>query len=222
MLETIAATCRCLACDARLAIIHALCHQTELRASAIAREVGISAELAAHHLRRLTACAVIRPRRSGRYIYYRLTPTPAPPSRFAPVGLLRRAFRDTAWPAKGWDKDEVVHITFPQAAALAPHVVRAMDIVFDATTAFGQVRRLQLMRFLACEGQAGVEKLTQQLSMSPQACWRHLDKLVRRGYIRAARRGVWALCERGETPFHEALLAEAKASWGESLTVVQV
>jgi DNA-binding transcriptional ArsR family regulator len=214
VLEAIAATCRCLACDVRLRIIHSLCHEEELAATTLAQRVGVSVELGAHHLRRLMSCSLIQPRRSGRHVYYTLLPTAAPPDRFAPVGLLRRAFRDLRWTTEGWDAKELVHLAPPRAPLPGDDLLRAMDVVFDAATAFAQVRRLQLVRFLTQQPKPTLESLTQPLSMSPQACWRHLDKLFRRGYVRREGRGAWALSPRGRTRFHHALLAEVERSWG--------
>jgi len=220
VLETICTTCRALASDVRLAILYQLSRQQELAASKIADRVSISRGLTAHHLRRLTACALIQPRRSSRYIYYRLRTDPPAPGRFSPAPLVHRAFLHVGWATKGWREEKMIHVTSPQALLLPEDVVRMMDVVFDAATAFANVRRLQLLRFLHGHGAGSVGTLRAQLSMSPQACWRHLDKLRRRGYVRSHGRGAWSLSRKASTRFHSALFAEVTRTWEGDLTVV--
>tara|TARA_A100001391_G_scaffold148156_1_gene105625 strand:+ start:29 stop:373 length:345 start_codon:yes stop_codon:yes gene_type:complete len=53
----------------RLSIVYA-CLSAPLAAGDIAREVGISASLASHHLRLLKAARLVRAERRGKHIYY--------------------------------------------------------------------------------------------------------------------------------------------------------
>jgi len=53
----------------RLGIVY-VCRTTPCSAGAIADAMGISAQLASHHLRLLKAARIVRAERRGRHIYY--------------------------------------------------------------------------------------------------------------------------------------------------------
>lgn len=206
MLETVVAVCRALACDARLLILYHLCSEPELPATAIARRVGLAPGRTADHLRRLTTLGLLRRRRSGRRIFYRLPPARGGTEGVAPCALIRRALANARWATRGWGRKDVLHLSARTVKQAGLDTSRVLDLVFDATTGFTNVRRLQILRMLRRQGWCTVTMMVSELRMSPQACLRHLHKLERRGFVRGTRRGSWHLAKRGRTPFHATLL----------------
>ena len=208
MLETVATCCRGLACEARLVLLYHLAAVRELRASELAERACVPRDHASQHFRRLVAADLLHPRRSGRSI--------------APGVLVRKAFLEPQWATQGWERVKTVHLS-PRAARVLPEpALRVADVVFDAATAFAHVRRLQILRFLDQCGARHAIALGESLHMSPQACWRHLDKLRRRGYVSGHLRGLCTLSMKHSSPFHSALLCHAREDWGQDLTLDQV
>jgi len=206
MLERIAVICRGIASENRLLILYHLHLQRELPASEIARRAGISRDLASNHLKLLTNLALLHPRRSGAYIYYRLSSARSRAGTFAPLGLIRRAFRDLDWAMNGWNEAGTLHLS-PRIAETSPQdVTRTFDVVFDAATAFSNVRRLQILRYLTRTAEASSKELQRALNMSANAVSRHLDKLLRRGYVSSGGENRWSLSREPKTRFHAKLL----------------
>ena len=88
--------------------------------------------------------------------------------------------------------------------------------VYDAATAFTNVRRLQLVRWLVDNGPASAGVLAEKLGMSGSAVSRHADKLMRRGYLVSTRSGhrmVHAVAEEFATPVHARLFDIVKSTW---------
>jgi len=205
MLEAIVASCRAIASEPNLLILYHLSQEPELSAGVIAQRAAMLPSVASTHLGCLASRDLIRCRRSGARAYYRIAssaegaqwPTPAP--------LMCRAFGDPDWATRGWDEGDTVHVQ-RLADAVAEGILVVCDVIFDAATAFANVRRLQIIRYVAKHGPCTNETLRNQLRMSSRACWRHIDKLARRGYVAAAA-GGWQLVRRGRTPLHRELLA---------------
>jgi len=212
MLEAIVASCRAIASEPNLLILYYLSQEPELRAGVIAQRSAMLRSVASTHLGRLASRHLIRCRRSGARVYYRLAssaegapwPTPAP--------LICRALGDPDWATRGWDERDTVHVQ-GLADAVPKGILVVCDVIFDAATAFANVRRLQIIRYVAKHGPCTSETLRTQLRMSSGACWRHIGKLVRRGYV-VARAGGWQLVRRGRTPLHRALLASVMRGLG--------
>jgi len=122
--------------------------------------------------------------------------------------LLRRALCKHKWATRGWDAETIVHLAAETVGSCGVTVARVLDVVFDAATAFGNVRRLQIVQLLRQRGTCAPHTIVGEAAMSPIACLRHLDKLQRRGYVRHMGAAAWSLCEKARTPFHAALLAE--------------
>ena len=214
MLEVITASCRALACEARLVVLYHLSVVPELQASKLAGRAHTPADHVSQHLRRLVAADLLRCRRSGRYVYYRLHIPSSRPSRLALGRLVRHAFADTEWATQRWDEQGIIHLS-PRAASVLPkEVLRAADVVFDAATAFSHPRRLQILRVLADGKSHPIGTLGRSLHMSPLACSRHLDKLRRRGYITEPTPGLLALSSTHRSACHQALLRDVRRHWG--------
>ena len=213
MFEAIVATCRSLACDARLAILYQLTLHPELPSLELAERAALTFDDASHHLAQLAAHGLLERRRSGARVFYLLGASEPSGGPAAIAGLVRRACHGVKWATTGWREKALVHVSAPAVVRLPAGVAKALDVVFDAATAFTHARRLMILRFLTEHGPARGPALTTALKMSRPARERHLDKLERRGYVHCLGRGTWALSTRQKTRFHAALLREV-AAWG--------
>ena len=206
MLEQMAAACRCVASDAKLRVLYELTRQGELRGSGLAEDAGLTPDGLSHHARRLSALGLIERRRAGAAVFWGW----AAPARgdFATglVGLVRRAFSDPDWASVGWDERRAVHLRPDTVAHVGQRIAPALDVVFDAATAFGNVRRLQLVRLILRSGPCRAERIAGEFRMSHEACERHTDKLRRRGVIKRSAKG-WEMSKTSRTPFHKGLTA---------------
>jgi len=212
--ETIAATCRAVASDARLLILRVLSQEGELASKEIGERVGLKPDRASRHLGRLMTAALLRPRRAGAYVYYHLSQGPAQQLGPAVARLVRRACREPRWALRGWRERGVLHLASETADRLPPDAARALDVVFDAATAFGNVRRVLLLRLLLRRGPCDEEAIRGELRMSAWAYARQLDKLCRRGYVGRSSQGLWRLSQTRRTRFHSALLREVTRRLG--------
>jgi DNA-binding transcriptional ArsR family regulator len=89
-------------------------------------------------------------------------------------------------------------------------------LIFEAVTAFTNVRRLQLLRRLASGETLPAAILSATLRMSEAAVSRHMGKLRRRGYIEVVKKGRdvgYKLAARGKSRLHARLLALIQAEW---------
>ena len=206
MLEAIVAVCRALACDARLLALYALSAGEELASKEIAERVALVPSQASRHLSRLSGVGLLRPRRSGAHVYYQFLPDELPALAGEVAPLVVRACRESRWATRGWREREILHLAPDTVARLRPGVARSLDVVFDAATAFGNVRRLQVLRLLLRSGPCGSQTVGRELRMSPWACVRHLGKLWQRGYVRLEGPGLWGVAAGCRTAFHSGLL----------------
>ncbi|MBI2588074.1 winged helix-turn-helix transcriptional regulator [Candidatus Azambacteria bacterium] len=60
----------------RMKICWLLCRHPELSVSEIAERLGVSLSVVSHSLRRLKECALVRPRRNEKKVFYHLLNTP--------------------------------------------------------------------------------------------------------------------------------------------------
>ena len=216
MLEEITATCRALACEANLIILELLSREGELSAGDIAERAGRLRSVTSTHLGKLATQGLVERRRSGGRVHYQLCSGPVEGTRFAPTALLGRAFGRARWAVKGWDEGQLLHISGGGAADEGSVRRVLLDVVYDAATAFTNVRRLQIVCLLAVRGAITESAVRGELSMSRAACWRHLDKLVSRGYARSVGQGGWEVRATGRTPFHRGLRGSVLAALGGS------
>jgi biotin operon repressor len=88
--------------------------------------------------------------------------------------------------------------------------------IFDAATAFTNVRRLQILRRLNKDDVVTSEVLSQELSMSESAVSRHTAKLIRRGYVNLAqskRPLGYRLAGKFKSPIHARLFKIVRSQW---------
>jgi len=169
---------RALANRERIRLLRVLALRGEETVSELAHALGIRTVSASTHLQVLAFGGVVWRRCSGRYVYYELAEDPTEPLAREAVLFVRRVFgRIRASSSReAANADQMGSSRFSDAS------------LFALFTAFTHARRLQILRHLASQGSAGAVDMSDRLSMSLQACERHLDKLSRRGLI--AREGT--------------------------------
>jgi len=209
--EIIVRVARTVACHTRLRILSALAREGECPPSRLAGALGQGRDSISVHLKHLVTAGLIQRRRSGVWCYG-VAASPYTEQAFSGrvavwlYGLLRdpaaalRACGQT--PARKSTREET---------NCALHAV-----LFNAFTAFTNVRRLQLLRRLRQHGPATAEDLSAVLSMSPPALCRHTTKLVHRGYLRTDALGraiIYRLAENAQSPVHAKLLKLVGGEW---------
>ncbi|MBM3860499.1 MAG: transcriptional regulator [Verrucomicrobia bacterium] len=209
--EIIVRVARTVACPTRLRILSALAREGECPPSRLAGELGQGRDSISVHLKHLVTAGLIQRRRSGLWCYG-----------VAASPYTEQAFsgRVAAW-LYGLLRDPSVALracgqalTRKSSQADADRALHAL--LFNAFTAFANVRRLQLLRHLRQHGPATAEALSEALSMSPPALCRHTTKLCRRGYLQTDAVGrtiTYRLAGEAQSPAHATLLKLVAAEW---------
>jgi DNA-binding MarR family transcriptional regulator len=208
--ELIVRVLRTVACFTRLRILSRLSAK-DTAPTTLARDLGLSVDLVCSHLARLSSVGLVRRRRSGLHCYCSAG-SPYSDSALSGqiAGWVHEALRGAApgAPAPGRSAR--------RRAKTADTSPDASDLLFDAATAFTNVRRLQIMRRLAKGEPADAPTLARELRMSAAAVGRHLSKLIRRGFVRSSShkgRMLYQLVPNPRTPLHARLLAIVSAYW---------
>lgn len=202
---------RAVACRARLRILSRLARQEEVAPTALAAELKMPLPVVCVHLRRLSSAGLIQRRRSAAWCYG-VARSPYGPQTFSgrvaswlfellrnPENSLRQCGDDAA-----------------RKPGAATAELRLHDLLFEAATAFANVRRLQILRRLAERGPSDGADLCGALKMSPAALSRHGSKLMRRGYVTAQRHGGglrYELARTSKTLLHGRLLELVRTEW---------
>ena len=212
MLEIIVRVLRAVACRSRLRILALVAREPEIAPTELVARLGMPMNVLSTHLRRLSQVGLIVRRRSGPRNYCIAR---------SPYGDETLSGKVTAW-LTGLLRDPVIALKACGERGLAglsqskPEELIS-SVIFDAATAFTDVRRLQIMRRLYSNGETTTAALTQELSMSDRALGRHVAKLARRGYILSARGEgrllVHSPATSARTPAHASLLAIVRSEW---------
>lgn len=209
--EIIVRLSRVISCYERLRILSLLVRDGERSPTAISRELGLSANALSGHLAKLAAVGLIRRRRSGGWSYcvaespYGATTLSGKTSRWL-CGLL-------ANPERALKSCTVADLRIRSGKSAADPLHR---VVFEAATAFADLRRLHILRYLDRSGEATSAKLSSALKMSPWAVGRHTDKLLRRGYLvsQTVEKTVrYRLADKFKTPIHAWMWEIVRTSW---------
>ena len=131
----------------------------------VAARLAVAENHACEYLRALQARGLIKARRQSRWVRYVPEPDPLVPSARPLMSALRATFAD------GTCKDADMIRVF---------------------TAFTHPRRIVIVRELKRARTLSFEDLARATSISPQALYRHLDKLADRRLVSQAREG-WRL-----------------------------
>jgi len=209
--EIIVRVLRTVACFARLRILSGLARVAETCPTQLASELGMGIDVVSAHLARLASAGLIKRRRSGARCYY----TAESPYR-------REAFsgKVTLWLTEALRRPtrtiKSCKIVQPGDSGSADPETELHNILFDATTAFTNLRRIQILRRLAMGEVLAVEALSKELGMSESAVSRHTAKLIRRGYVDACRAGrclEYRLSDKFKTRVHAKLFEIVRSEW---------
>jgi DNA-binding transcriptional ArsR family regulator len=195
----------------RLRVLSLLSGYPEMHATAIATALVMAPNTLSAHLRDLSTAGLVLRRKSGTWCYYR---SGSPYRDHTLSGRLSAWLRSTLPASQAQTHDPGLHeVRDHEAEAVA----RLHRTVFEAATAFTDLRRVQILRRLMAGGRGTADDLVDALHLSPQALSRHMLKLIRRGYVRA-RRGanralIYEATPRGRTPVHGQMLRLFQRAW---------
>jgi len=173
--EVTAQLFRVLANPARLRMLRALVVLGEKRVQELVEGAGRVQGRVSADLRALASAGLVWRRRSGRAIYYRIAETPRNPIVRAALALLRKSFAD-------------VPVGLIREVMLNEGDGGRTDAeLLSQFSAYTHPRRLQIIRYLDEREEAMTEGITEDLSMSTQACLRHLGHLAERDIVAGRR-----------------------------------
>lgn len=209
--EIIVRVARTVACSSRLRIMSCLLSKKQATPTEMARDLGMAVDMVSTHLRRLSAVGLVRTRRSGAKCFCVFQSTYSSATLSGRVcAWLRDALTDPKATLKNCGVGQLCNFS-DRDATLETH-----RLLFEAATAFTDLRRLQILRLLADRSSATVQEMTSILRMSDYAACRQTRKLVRRGYLEAQREGriiAYRLSRQFKTPVHARLLAIVRREW---------
>jgi len=202
---------RVVACFPRLRILSALAPAGEITPSDLARQLDTGIDSVCVHLKHLSSAGLIQRRHSGIWCYG-VASSPYADQTFSGkvARWLYSILKDPVQTLNDFEVDQLRNLSATQAQT------QLHAFVFEAATAFGNLRRLKILRYLAAHGPATADDLSKKLSMSLPAVWRHVDKLTRRGYVEAESVGGssrYRLTSKAKTPVHQKLLEFVTAEW---------
>ncbi|MBM4046114.1 MAG: transcriptional regulator [Planctomycetes bacterium] len=204
---------RTIANPERLQILSYLIAEGEKSPTDISHDLHIAPNALSGHLAKLATAGLIKRRRSGGWSYC-VAESPYAESTLSGMMLawLRAVLRKPAETLHHCGLHEVRNGSAKEAQT-ALH-----KLIFEAATAFTDLRRLQILRYLARRGQVSAEQLKNDLSMSLWAVSRHTAKLIRRGYLTSAAAGepiLYRLAAKFKTPIHAKLFEIVRSTWVE-------
>ena len=209
--EIVVRIARAIACVARLRILSHLVRGGETAPTAMAKELRMPLNVMSTHLKLLSAVGLVCRRRSGVWHHCKAeSPYSETAVSGAVMSWLREVLRAPGRTLKHCRLREVCNDS-PAQIERAVH-----EVVFDAATAFTNVRRIQILRRLASRDAVTAQVLSQELSMSEAAVSRHTCKLARRGYVAvcpAGRGQAYTLAPKFKTPLHERLFDIVRSQW---------
>ena len=210
--EIIVRAMRAVASYPRLRML-SLLTQGELTPTQLAKALSLPLCSVSQHLRVLVTANLLMRRKSGGWCLYRAE-SPYNATTFSGklagwlYGLLKN---QPTGPEEHLGVAQVRDVSDEPAAAL-------QRVIFEAATAFTDLRRLQLLRYLGRHPSAAAQDLEQALSMSPQALSRHMRKLARRGYVQTQPMGramTYKPRKNTKTPIHRRLFEIVRATWAQ-------
>jgi DNA-binding transcriptional ArsR family regulator len=212
--EIVIRLARTLACHERLRILSLLVENGELTATAIGERIKLSKNVLSAHLSKLATVGLIKRRRSAGWLY---CSAESPYGKSTLSGTTLAALQE--WLASPRATLQACGVRELRNDSDGEIARRLYEIVFEAATAFTDLRRLQILRQLVQRGEMSTESLRSTLKMSPWAAMRHTDKLLRRGYItRAGGEGAesYRLGREFKTPIHARLWRIVQGTWQET------
>jgi len=165
-------TCRALANKTRLAMLIHIIRHPGLSVTQIANAFDLTLPQASMYLRILNSRGLIRAARMGRYVFYEAKPDESIPAAPAILKAIRESLANEANPAA---------------------------TIYGYVTAFTHPRRILIVKAL-CGGSLSWQALQKRVRLSKAVLARHLDKLIRRGYVVEDGRLYDASCNDGAMP----------------------
>jgi DNA-binding transcriptional ArsR family regulator len=210
--EIVVRLTRALASRPRLRVLSWLSLHGETAPTLLADRLKLSLNVLSSHLRTLSSVGLIQGRRSGAKCYYDFR-SPYGEQTFS--GGMSRWLKGLLKAVDGRkDNCELREVRNYPPCAQQPAL---HAVIFEAATAFTDLRRLQILRHLETSGRATVEELVVQLRMSAFAVSRQTAKLRRRGFLearqKAGRQLVFRLAGNAKTPIHGRMLEIVRATW---------
>ena len=174
-MDLIVTACRALANRTRLRLLHAIYTRPLLAVRELAANIAQAPAATSQQLKLLCNFHFIEAVPQGRQVFYRPAGPEATAHRFlrdlrALLGEVMSAKELNRIPLEVCDK----------ANASNEAILEALVKLF---TTYTHLRRLLLLRQLATGTDTTVTALTERIGMSPDAVYRHLDKLRRRGVV---------------------------------------
>jgi len=193
---------RAIASRPRLRILSYLAQHGETMPTRLQSELGLPLSAVSQHVRVLSVVGLIRSHRSGVRCYYEFR---SPYNEQTLSGKMSRLLRKLLEKPSGSNDCELYKVRndSPPGAKRTLH-----DVVFDAATAFTDLRRLQILQHLQTHPQATAQELISQLKMSGYAASRQTAKLRRRGFLASQRIGGKQLSFRLSREFKTAVHAQ--------------
>jgi len=209
--EIIVRIARALANRRRLQILSHLAREGEKTPTDLTQKLDVPISILSSHLSKLSAAGLIQRRRSGAFCYCAAK---------SPYGNQSLSGRMTTWirGAMREPVDILDNCGVREVRKLSAREIdgRLFDVIFEAATAFGDLRRLQILRWLTCHEEGTVESFQKELKMSEFAVSRHISKLIRRGYVIAdssGRRRQYRLASKFLTPVHGKMWRIVREVW---------
>jgi DNA-binding transcriptional ArsR family regulator len=150
-------TCRALANPSRLRLFAALVRKQPQTVSGLAEQVGLSLPLASMFLRTMESRGLLSVRRLRRNVEYQISAAGDEPALAELIKALKSAIK---------------------------HEEKPIALIFHLATGFTHPARVEVYRQLAVAS-AFEEDLAHAMQLSLPAIRRHVQKLLRRGYLKA-------------------------------------
>lgn len=167
---------RAIASRPRLRVLSWLAQRGPTVPTVLSRELKLSLPSLSTHLKVLSSVGLIQGRRSAARCHYAFD---SPYGEHTLSGGMSR-----------WLKTLLKDVTSDtQSKTGNPSESALHTVIFQAATAFTDLRRLRILRHLDRQGEATVEALVERLRMSRFAAKRHTAKLCRRGLLVALSQG---------------------------------
>jgi DNA-binding transcriptional ArsR family regulator len=210
MNEIIVRLCRAIASRPRLRILSHLAQHGEAMPTRLQTELGLPLNTLSQHLRALSVVGLIRSRRSGVRCYYEFR---SPYNEQTLSGRMSKLLKKLLEKPAGGAHCELHEVRNDSSP---PAMKTRHDAVFDAATAFTDLRRLQILQYLQTHPQATAQELISQLKMSGYAVSRQTAKLRRRGFLVPQRIGsnqlAFRLSAQCKTRIHGRMLEIVRAA----------
>ncbi|MBM3888277.1 MAG: helix-turn-helix transcriptional regulator [Verrucomicrobia bacterium] len=212
MIEIIVRLARAVASRPRLRLLSYLAQHGETAATPWAAALHLPLNTLSRHVSLLSSVGLIQGRRSGARCLYAFV---------SPYGEQTLSGSMSRWLCELLAKEDCVenHRGLPEVrdGSRKPQLNPLHAAIFEAATAFTDVRRLEILRYLESHANVTVEEVMNDLGMSAHAVGRHMAKLQRRGLVSVQRKdgrsGSFQMASTYKTPIHARMHGIIQATW---------